>query len=223
MARRSTPLVLALCSCTSAYNVAPRTDLRRSSLANAAAVSQRESLLSSAWSDLRRNTITHSQELVEAAFKGYCRTRASPDPRWTPPPVRSYGMPAASTGLGPVCPFASASPGKAELPLVFETTAPLLSNHECQSIVDEARTHMAAGKSSGFTYTETNKDVAVADLPNTLAWLNGEGSADFSLSLGPLTLVVTQPGAAAPNAPIATVPYWIFGNTHTQTISNCSH
>jgi hypothetical protein len=84
----------------------------------------------------------------------------------------------SATGMGSVCPFAYGLPDRTELPLIFETVAPLLSSDECRVAIDEARAHIAAGgEGTGFTYTDTAQNVAVASLPRTLAWLNGEGSA----------------------------------------------
>jgi hypothetical protein len=60
------------------------------------------------------------------------------------------------------------------LPLVFETVEPLFSADECQLVVDEAAAHLDAGKAgSGFTFSDTSRSAAVADLPRTLNFLNG--------------------------------------------------
>jgi tetratricopeptide (TPR) repeat protein len=68
-------------------------------------------------------------------------------------------------GRGGFGPFASGR-------LIFETRQPLVSPAVCAAIRREASRAMAAGASSSFTMTETNRDVPVHDLPRTLRWLN---------------------------------------------------
>ena len=170
-------LIVACCARACGYHVTPNaaTELARGT----AAATSRQSLLQAAWPDLRLNMARHQQELDEAANMGYHRSRLWPDPSWTPPSVLAYDVPRAATGLGPVCPFASyAQPNRAQLPLVFQTTTPLLSADECQVAIDEARAHIARSgdaSDSGFSYTDTSRNVAVSDLPRTLAWLNSDG------------------------------------------------
>ena len=62
---------------------------------------------------------------------------------------------------------------------------PILSTDECASIIAETRAHIAAGKEgSGFTLATTNRNIAVADLPETLAWLNAVGLPRFAALAG---------------------------------------
>ena len=127
--------------------------------------------------ELRLNTLEHSREIDESCRMGYVRTGAyPPPPNWTPPRVQPYYVSAASTGMGPVCPFALAAPDRAAtagLPLVFVTLDPLFSAAECQMVIEEAKALTAVGGGgSDFTLSDTSRNIAVADLPATRAWLN---------------------------------------------------
>lgn len=57
--------------------------------------------------------------------------------------------------------------------LVHASNEPLFTENECFAVRKEAAGMMAVGKQSSFTMTDTNRDVSLHDLPETLAWLNG--------------------------------------------------
>lgn len=111
---------------------------------------------------------------MDAASRGYVSSARLPQPPWRPPPVQAFEVPLSATGMGPACPFAFASDrSDGRLPLVFETTQPLFSADECSMVVGEAARHFAAGRAgSGFTFDETSRSAAVADLPRTLDFVN---------------------------------------------------
>lgn len=138
----------------------------------------RGTMLREAWREMQDNIQEHAHELEEARMLGY-NCHSLPSRPWQPPDVIPFRVPAAATGMGPVCPFAFAADvmePSATLPLIFETTSPIFSHAECQSIVEEARAHMAAGLAEAtFSYNSTCHNVAVADLPHTLQFLNAEG------------------------------------------------
>lgn len=92
--------------------------------------------------------------------------------------MRAFDVARSATAMGPVCPFAyaSAQPDDSSLPLVFETAQPLMSEAECQMVIDETSAAIAAGTAgSTFTLRDTSRNMAVAKLPKTLAFLNEEG------------------------------------------------
>ena len=96
----------------------------------------RSFILREALLDFRQNNANHRHELAESASLGYQPIRQLPPPPWEPPAVQSFHVPLAATGMGPVCPFAFAADAAcASLSLVFETTAPLLSDSECEAII----------------------------------------------------------------------------------------
>ena len=138
--------------------------------------STREALLRSAWLDFRRNTAAHDRECAQSADLGYRPINSMPDPAVLPKTV-AFDVPLSGTGMGPACPFASSADSSSALaPLVFTTEGPIVSAEECSAIIEETREHIAAGKGgSGFTLADTNRNIAVADLPKTLAWLNSAG------------------------------------------------
>lgn len=141
-------------------------------------VSHRGAILRSSWQELRANKANHAREVAESEQLGYEPIRSLPPPPWQPPATWAWDVPLAATGMGPVCPFAfSQSAEAASMPLVFETAAPLFQPHECDEIVHEARAHLAAGRAgSTFSFNDTCRNIAVADMPRTLAWLNAEGA-----------------------------------------------
>ena len=134
----------------------------------------REALITRGWLDLRRNLASHAREVAQSTELGFEEVRALPPPPWRPPGVRAWDVASTATGMGPVCPFAA--PGRASAPRVFETDSPLLSGDECEAIIEETRDHIAAGRGgSVFTLATTNRNIAIADLPRTLGWLNAHG------------------------------------------------
>lgn len=145
-------------------------------------------LRAAAVSEMPINRMAHAHELARAEDLGYRMVGHLPLPPWRPPPVRPYYVPRDATGMGPVCPFAFASPDAdaPSLPLVFETQAePLVSAAECSMVVDEARAHIAAGgRGATFSYTETSRNIAVHELPRTQQWLNAEGLPRVSALAG---------------------------------------
>ena len=110
----------------------------------------------------------------------------------TLPSATAYGVPSAATGMGSACPFLTAAigeqpppPRQLELPLVFCTDGPLVTAEECASIVHETSQHIAGGgSSSGFTLADTNRNIAVADLPGTQSWLNEVGLPRVAAMMG---------------------------------------
>lgn len=127
--------------------------------------------------ELCKNALAHSTQVAEGEELGYRRINRLPSPPWRPPSVHSYSVPLDATGMGPVCPFAlAAPPGARTAPLVFETAAPIFSAAECESVIDEARAHIQAGRTGEtFSYAATSRNVAVHSLPRTQEWLNVEG------------------------------------------------
>ncbi len=152
--------------------------------------SEREALIRNAWLDLRRNLATHEREIAQAEELGYKAIENMPPLTWEPPAVRSFDVLPTATGMGPACPFRTGSGVEKRereregvvsgesLPLVFETKSPIASKEECQMMIDETAAYIAAGNDafgSGFTLATTNRNIAVVDLPKTLAWLNSQG------------------------------------------------
>ena len=143
--------------------------------------SEREALIRNAWLDLRRNLATHEREIAQAEELGYKAIENMPPLTWEPPAVRSFDVLPTATGMGPACPFRSTDKrvvSGESLPLVFETKSPIASKEECQMMIDETAAYIAAGNDafgSGFTLATTNRNIAVVDLPKTLAWLNSQG------------------------------------------------
>ena len=143
--------------------------------------SEREALIRNAWLDLRRNLATHEREIAQAEELGYKAIENMPPLTWEPPAVRSFDVLPTATGMGPACPFRSTDKRVVRgesMPLVFETKSPIASKEECQMMIDETAAYIAAGNDafgSGFTLATTNRNIAVVDLPKTLAWLNSQG------------------------------------------------
>lgn len=120
---------------------------------------------------LALNRRAHAEETRDSLELGYTPT-SSPVRRRSLPTLIARELPrnALGFGRGGFGPFAS---GK----LVFETRQPLVRPAVCAAILREAKRAMAAGASSSFTMTETNRDVPVHELPRTLRWLNAFLSA----------------------------------------------
>ena len=111
---------------------------------------------------LKANLAEHAAELAASAELGFARAAA---PVQDLPPTMSHKISRDALGMGQSCPFDSDD-------LVYATTTPLFSADECKAVRDEAAEQIASGLSSTFTMTDTNRDVALHDLPNTLSWLN---------------------------------------------------
>lgn len=138
-------------------------------------MSNKATLLASGWLDLRRNEAAHARDVAQSTQIGYQRLgELSSDEL---PAITSFEVDRAATGMGSACPFSAHDPlGTSPLPLLFQTDAPLIAHEECQAIIDEARAHIyRGGGGSGFTLADTNRNLAVADLPKTLRWLNLKG------------------------------------------------
>ena len=119
---------------------------------------------SSSYSDgLRANIADHISERELSASLGFQRAAAAVS---VDVPIASHQVSKLALGMGDACPFDSDE-------LIYETRAPLLSAAECAAVRREASARISEGASSSFTMTSTNRDVAVHDLPETLAWLNG--------------------------------------------------
>ena len=110
---------------------------------------------------LRANLAEHAAELQASRTLGFSRAEAAVPVS----SVRSYRLPTSQLGMGSACPFESEE-------LVFHSVDPLLSERECTAVRKEASTLINQGAKSTFTMTDTNKDVALHDLPETLRWLN---------------------------------------------------
>ena len=135
-----------------------------------------QQLLATAWLDLRRNEAAHLRDVEQSPQLGYAPIQYLP-PASELPPVAGFAVNRCATGMGSACPFAAHDPhGSSPLPLVFRTDAPLLTAEECQGIIDVASAHInSGGDGSGFTLADTNRNLAVADLPPVLEWLNRFG------------------------------------------------
>ena len=133
-------------------------------------------LLASEWLSLRRNLAAHARDVSQSPQLGYTRIKQLP-PVAELPPVTSFKVDRQATGMGSACPFAAHDPhGTSPLSLLFQTETPLFSEQECQAIIDEGTVHIrGGGAGSGFTLADTNRNLAVASLPLTLAWLNNVG------------------------------------------------
>ena len=149
---------------------------RASAALSAVAGSSREKLVQGAWLDLRRNQAAHLREVEQSLELGYERIQSLP--ACATPNVRPFSCAASETGMGPACPFLPAESCGADEPadLVFETEEPIFSADECRTIVKTTREHIASGGGgSGFTLADTNRNIAVADMPSVQGWLNSEG------------------------------------------------
>ena len=110
---------------------------------------------------MQANAAAHAAELFASAVIGFRRADAAvPVVSWTTHCVGRNAL-----GMGSACPFETDE-------LVVAAAAPVFSPAECCAVVDEARSLIAEGARSRFTMTDTNRDVAVEDMPKTLAWLN---------------------------------------------------
>ena len=138
-----------------------------STLALALALTPCGALLPSSFAEaLRHNIAEHAAERADSSALGF----AHAVPAATPPVVdtKAYEVDRTLLGMGSSCPFDSDR-------LVHATSAPLFSAKECRAIQEEAAAQIAAGAKSTFTMTDTNRDVAVHELPSTLEWLNRVG------------------------------------------------
>lgn len=136
--------------------------------------SLREDALAAAWLDVRRNVAAHAKDVADSTQIGYRRIESLPQAH-TLPACTGHAVDLAATGMGAACPFARAGGAAAsqQMPLVFESDDPLVTADECEAVIEEAKAHLAAGRvGSGFTLADTNHNLAVADLPRTLGWLN---------------------------------------------------
>ena len=117
--------------------------------------SEREQLISSAWLELRRNVATHEREVAQAEELGYKAIESLPPPPWEPPAVQSYQVLPTATGMGPACPFRGHSGGES-MPLVFETTSPIVSKGEVQQVhmhaSANARAHVTHAQLTQLTH-----------------------------------------------------------------------
>ena len=178
-------LATVVAASVQALSVAPAPSAR------AAITGDKDAALAAAWLDLRRNEASHDREVSQSSELGYTQASTLP-PMETLPSATAYGVPSAATGMGSACPFLTAAigeqpppPRQLELPLVFCTDGPLVTAEECASIVHETSQHIAGGgSSSGFTLADTNRNIAVADLPGTQSWLNEVGLPRVAAMMG---------------------------------------
>jgi hypothetical protein len=146
---------------------------------------------SSSYSDgLRANIADHISERELSASLGFQRAAAAVS---VDVHIASHQVSKLALGMGGACPFDSDE-------LIYETRAPLFSAAECAAVRREASARMSEGTSSSFTMTSTNRDVAVHDLPETLAWLNG----------GALARVVSLAARCFPGAVDRAEHLWVY-------------
>ena len=111
---------------------------------------------------LQQNIAAHAAECAASAELGFARAAAAVPV----PPTQSFSINRAALGMGSSCPFESND-------LVFACDEPIFTVGECEAVVTEAAAKISAGAKSTFTMTDTNEDVGLHDLPETLEWLNG--------------------------------------------------
>ena len=151
----------------------------------------REGASSSSYADgLRANTADHISERELSESLGFQRAAAAVS---VAVPTASHHVSKLALGMGDACPFSSDE-------LVYETRAPLFSAAECAAVREEATARISSGASSTFTMTSTNRDVAVHDLPDTLAWLNG----------GALARVASLAASCFPGAVDRAESLWVY-------------
>ena len=112
---------------------------------------------------LRANLADHAKELAVSKELGFSRAAVAVQP--AAECQSSFRINRTLLGMGRACPFEGDE-------LVF-ASAPIFTQDECMAVRKEARTLIAGGAQSTFTMTETNRDVALHDMRETLAWLNG--------------------------------------------------
>jgi tetratricopeptide (TPR) repeat protein len=146
---------------------------------------------SSSYADgLRANAADHISERELSESLGFQRAAAAVS---VAVPIASHQVSKLALGMGDACPFCSDE-------LIYETRAPLFSAAECAAVRDEASSRISEGASSSFTMTSTNRDVAVHDLPETLAWLNG----------GALARVASLAATCFPGAVDRAESLWVY-------------
>jgi hypothetical protein len=116
---------------------------------------------------LSRNIAEHAMEFADSKKLGFVQAAVVPS---AAVPTEAFGIDRRALGMGDACPFDSDE-------LIHATVVPLFSDAECRAVRAEASKKIAAGAQSTFTMTDTNRDVPVHELPNTLAWFNREGMA----------------------------------------------
>ena len=117
---------------------------------------------------LADNLLEHAAEMARSEELGFGRAHqaAPPTVEWT-----SHRIDLQALGMNrKYCPFSSDE-------LVITSTTPLLTPTECASIRAEAAALIADGAKSTFTMTDTNRDVPLHELQETVAFLNGGGLA----------------------------------------------
>ena len=146
---------------------------------------------SSSYADgLRANAADHISERELSESLGFQRAAAAVS---VAVPTASHQVSKLALGMGDACPFSSDE-------LIYETRAPLFSAAECAAVRREASARISEGASSSFTMTSTNRDVAVHDLPETLAWLNG----------GALARVASLAATCFPGAVDSAESLWVY-------------
>ena len=139
---------------------------------------------------LRANAADHIAERELSESLGFRRAAAAvPITLQT----RSHHVDRVALGMGKSCPFDNDE-------LIFQTEEPLFTASECAAVRAEAAAKIAAGAGSTFTMTNTNRDCAVHDLPQTLAWLNG----------GALGRVASLAATCFPSAVPSAESLWIY-------------
>ena len=146
---------------------------------------------SSSYADgLRANAAEHISERELSESLGFQRAAAAVS---VAVPIASHQVSKLALGMGDACPFCSDE-------LIYETRTPLFSAAECAAVRGEASARISEGASSSFTMTSTNRDVAVHDLPETLAWLNG----------GALARVASLAATCFPGAVDRAESLWVY-------------
>ena len=111
---------------------------------------------------LNRNIADHDAELAMSRDLGFERCKAVVPVGDT----ASYEVDRKWLGMGSACPFLDNR-------LVHASLKPIFTPAECDAVRAEAAALISAGARSSFTMTDTNRDVSVHEMPQTIAWLNG--------------------------------------------------
>lgn len=115
---------------------------------------------------LQINIDEHAAEYRDSLGKGFTSPEAAVP---VGQPTASYQVPRKVLGMGKECPFDTDE-------LIFASPQ-LFTASECRKVREEAAARIAAGGQSTFTMTDTNNDVLLHHLPETLRWLNEDAFA----------------------------------------------
>ena len=151
--------------------------------------SGRPSLVVSFEEGLEANLEEHREEMMLSAELGFERPASEVSVvDWEAQQIKRSAL-----GMGPACPFHSDD-------LIVTTTAPVFSASECKAVQEEALTYIEEGSQSTFTMTDTNRDVGLHELTETVAWLNS----------GAFVRVTSLAASAFPSAISNASSLWIY-------------